>query len=75
MRTTLDLDLRSYRLAKAIAAQKGVSLGKVVAEALLAHFGRTEAPSVELGKSAAGFPVLSIGRPVTAEDVAELEDE
>ena len=75
MRTTLDIDQQSYRLAKAVAAQRGISLGKVVAEAIRAQFGNSGDPSSTVGRSEAGFPVLTIGRPITSEDVAELEDE
>jgi hypothetical protein len=75
MRTTLDIDQQSYRLAKAVAAQKGISLGKLVAEAIRAQFGSSEVPSNTIGRSEAGFPVLSIGQPITSTDVAEaLED-
>jgi hypothetical protein len=75
VRTTLDIDQTTYRLAKAIAAQRGISMGKVVAEAIAAQYGETNEPSDVIGRSEAGFPVLTIGRPITSEDVAELEDE
>jgi hypothetical protein len=75
MRTTLDIDQQSYRLAKAVSAQKGISMGRVVAEAILAQYGRSEPASVQVGHSEAGFPVLTIGRPITAEDVSDLENE
>jgi len=75
MRTTLDIDQLSYRLAKAVATQKGISLGKVVGEAIRAQFGTSETPSTTIGRSDAGFPTLTIGRPITLSDVAELEDE
>ncbi len=50
-------------------------MGKVVAEAIAAQYGETNEPSDVIGRSEAGFPVLTIGRPITSEDVAELEDE
>jgi len=75
MRTTLDLDQDSYRLAKAVSSQNGISLGKVVAEAIAAHYGRPETRSTVIGRSEAGFPVLTIGHSITEEDVAELENE
>jgi len=71
----MDIDQQSYRLAKAVAAQKGQSLGKVVAEAISAYYGSSETPTNTIGRSEAGFPVLTIGRVITPEDVAELEDE
>ncbi|MDR3692959.1 MAG: hypothetical protein P4L46_26505 [Fimbriimonas sp.] len=51
------------------------AIGKVVAEAILATYGPAQSPSTEIGRSEAGFPTLTIGRPPTSEDVAELEDE
>ncbi len=55
MRTTLDIDQQSYRLAKAVAVQKGISLGKVVGEAILAQFGKVETPSTVIGRSKCGI--------------------
>jgi hypothetical protein len=75
VRTTLDIDQKSYRLAKAVAAQKGVSLSKVVAEAIEAQYGRPETPSAVIARSKAGFPCVTIGRTITPDDVAELEDD
>jgi hypothetical protein len=75
VRTTLDIDQQSYRLAKAVASQRGISLGKVVAEAIRGQFGSAEPQTDTIGRSEAGFPVLSIGRPITSIDVAELDDE
>jgi hypothetical protein len=42
MRTTIDLDPQSHRLAKAIASQKGISLGKFISEAIRAYCGQSE---------------------------------
>ena len=75
MRTTLDIDQDSYRLAKAIAAQKGISMGKLVAEAIQRQYGASDTPSTEIGTSVAGFPVVTIGRPITPEDVADALDD
>ncbi|GAA4863407.1 antitoxin [Actinomycetospora straminea] len=75
MRTTVDLPPAVHRQAKEIAERRGVSLSAVVAE--LAARGL-----IQLGEPAAigvdersGFPVVSIGRRVTAEDVAVTQDE
>ena len=75
MRTTLDMDDNSYRLAKAVASQRKLSVGKVVAEAIAAYYGTSEKPSTSIGRSRAGFPTVTIGRPITAEDVVEIENE
>ena len=75
MRTTIDIETGSYRLAKAIATQRGVSLGKIVAEAIQSAYGQTGPPTSDILMSDAGFPVLTLGRTITSEDVAGLEDE
>jgi hypothetical protein len=75
MRTTFDLDGPSYRLAKAVAAQRGLSMGKIVAEAIQNHYGSRGAFAPEIGRSEAGFPVLSVGHSVTSDDVSSLDDE
>ena len=72
VRTTIDIDQQTHRLAKAIAAQKGISMGKVVAEAIRKQWGPEEPKSMVFGKSEAGFTTIDIGRPITSEEVAEL---
>ncbi len=75
MRTTLDIDLQSYRLAKAIAAQSGTTLGKVVGEAIRRQYAPEGQSSQELQRSKAGFLTVTIGYPITDIDVAESRDE
>jgi hypothetical protein len=75
MRTTLDIDQTSYKLMKAISSQRGISMGKVVGEAIKAYCGVQEGPQTTIAYSSAGFPTIAAGRPITSEDVAELEDE
>ena len=75
MRTTLDLDQQSYRLVKALAAKKGVSMGKFVAEAVAAYCEKPRESHAKLGRSEAGFMTVDIGRPITSEEVADLIDE
>lgn len=76
MRTTVDLDQESYRLAKAVASMKQISLGKVLAEAIIGQFGTPEQDGeLIFAKSSAGFTIVVSGPPATAEDVADLEDE
>jgi len=70
------MDDQTYRLAKAIAAQKKISLGKVVAEAISSCYGGGPALATpKFGRSKAGFPTLDIGRTITPEEVAEMLDE
>ncbi len=75
MRTTIDLDPRVHRLAKVIAAREKVSLGKVVGDAFMQVYAPTPPDKVVLGISEAGFPTISIGRPVTLKEVQDFLDE
>lgn len=73
MRTTIDLDARAHRIAKAIAQQRKETMGQVISEALLAVFCPETADSkVILGVSKAGFPTFRTGRTVTMEEVKEF---
>lgn len=75
VRTTFDIDQQTYRLVKAIAAQRGVTMGTVVNEAVLRQYGSAKEPSLTIRRSASGWPVISIGRTITSEEVAEALDE
>ena len=76
MRTTIDLTTEAYHVAKAVARERNLSLGKVVSEFIV-----QPARSPQTGgakrkrRSAAGFPVLSSGKRITSEDVRALLDE
>ena len=72
MRTTVDLEDRALKVAKAIAHKRQVSLGKVVSEAILDRYCAPETSETVLGTSAAGFPTFSTGRPITADEVKEF---
>lgn len=73
MRTTLDLPDNVHALVRELAHQQGKSMGTVIAELIMASQVSTR-PAAE-ATGARGFPVISVGHPVTAEDVASLEDE
>ena len=73
MRTTLDLPDHVHALVRELAHQQGKSMGTVVAELIMA--GRAPTRPAGEATGARGFPVVSVGRPVTLEDVASLEDE
>lgn len=76
MRTTIDLDPKAHKLAKALAHQRKVSLGKIVSEAIMERFCPEPTRPVKYGISEAGFPTIDTGRPVTLEEVkAFLEEE
>lgn len=75
MRTTVDLPPAVHRQAKEIAERRGLSLSAVIAELTargLIQLGEPAAISVD---ERSGFPVVSVGRRVTLEDVATALDE
>jgi hypothetical protein len=76
MRTTVDLPTAVHRRARELAEQRGQSLSSVVAELTargLSQLDEHVAITIEQGS---GFPVISVGRRVTAADVAAaLDDE
>jgi predicted transcriptional regulator len=76
MRTTVDLPPAVHRRAKEIAHDRHQSLSAVVAELAVRGLATLGEP-LELktdGKS--GFPFITLGRPITSEEVAAaLDDE
>ena len=74
MRTTLNLDDDVIETARALASQKGKSLGEVVSELIRrAVQSAAKAPAKRNGIPL--FPVARGARQVTPEIVAELLDE
>lgn len=73
MRTTLDLPDDVHALVRELAHQQGKSMGQVVAELIMAA--RPPADRSVATTGARGFPVVSVGHPVTIDDVASLDDE
>ena len=74
MRTTLELTEEAYHVAKAVARERNLSLGKVVSEFILQRPDSGQEPLPQR-RSAAGFPLFASGRRVTSEDVRALLDE
>jgi hypothetical protein len=76
MRTTVDLPPAVHRRAQELARERRQSLSTVVADLTSRGLAALGEP-VELSTSpVTGFPVLSIGRRVTAAEVADaLDDE
>ncbi len=72
MRTTVDLPDDLHELARQLAYEGNRSMSDVIADLMRLglHQGRTEVP-----RSQRGMPVVSVGRPVTTEDVRSLDDE
>lgn len=75
MRTTVDLPPRTHARAKQLAESRGVSLSTMVAELTVRGLAQLDTPvQLELDETT-GLPVISVGRKVTAAEVAELIDE
>ena len=76
MRTTVDLPPAVHRRARQLAQERGRSLSSVVAELAARGLGQLEEPVLLRTDERSGFPVLSVGRRVTSQDVAAaLQDE
>ncbi|WP_300013728.1 antitoxin [Pseudonocardia sp.] len=75
MRTTVDLPPAVHRRALEIARRTGRSLSAVVADLVVRGLGQLDQPIVVGTDERSGFPVVTIGRRVTSEQVAEMLDE
>ena len=75
MRTTVDLPPAIHRRARELAESRGQSLSSVVADLAIRGLSQLDQPLVITTSPTSGFPVVSVGRTVTAEDVAEALDE
>lgn len=76
MRTTVSLPPAVHRRAQELAQRQGRSLSAVIADLTMRGLAQVEAPVELVRDDQTGLPVLSLGRAVTAEDVAAaLDDE
>jgi hypothetical protein len=76
MRTTVDLPPAVHRRAVQLAKQRRQSLSSVIAELATYGLSRLNEPLVVTTDPQSGFPVVSLGRQITSEDVANaLDDE
>lgn len=75
MRTTIDLPPAVHRRARELAAARGQSLSATVAELTIRGLSQLDEPAQVRIDVRSGFPVISLGRRVTAEEVAEILDE
>ena len=75
MRTTVDLPPAVHRRALEIARRRGQSLSAVVAELTVRGLSQLDEPVLISTDERSGFPVLSVGRRVTSEQVAAALDE
>ena len=76
MRTTVDLPPAVHRRAMQLAKRRGQSLSSVIAELAIYGLSRLDEPLTVTTDPQSGFPIVSLGRRITSEDVAEaLDDE
>lgn len=76
MRTTVDLPPAVHRRAMELAKARGQSLSSTVAELTARGLGQLDQPLSIVIDERSGFPVVSVGRRITADDVAAaLDDE
>jgi predicted transcriptional regulator len=75
MRTTVDLPPAVHRRALEIAERTGRSLSAVVADLTIRGLSQLDEPVVVRTDDRSGFPVISVGRRVTSEQVAAALDE
>ena len=74
MRTTVDLPPAIHRRALQLAKQRGQSLSSVIAELATYGLSRLDEPLVVTTDPQSGFQVVSLGRRITSEDVADAVD-
>jgi hypothetical protein len=72
VRTTIDLPDDLHEFARQLAHDSGRSMSEVVAELIRRGL---VGPAVAPSQSRRGMPTVSVGRPITAEDVRALDDE
>jgi len=75
MRTTVDLPPAVHRRARELAERRGESLSSVIADLTVRGLAQLDEPVVLRINERSGLPVLSLGRPLTSGDVADLLDE
>lgn len=76
MRTTVDLPPALHRRAVELAARRGQSLSSVIADLTVRGFAQIDEPVTLEVDPRSGLPVLSLGRRITAAEVADaLDDE
>ena len=75
MRTTIDIPPELHAQAREIANQQHKTMSQVLTECIRSALGTAPDTTLTVSTSPTGFPIVSGGRPVTAEDVQSLEDE
>lgn len=74
MRTTVDLPDDLHEIAKSLARDRSQSFSEAVVELMRRGLGSGGSAEISY-HSRSGFPTISLGRPITSEDVRSLEDD
>jgi hypothetical protein len=74
VRTTIDLPPDLHQLTTALARSRRQTLSQTIADILRRSLLSDDGPEVAQD-TATGLPVVRLGRPITSDDVASLEDE
>jgi hypothetical protein len=72
MRTTVDLPAAVHRRAKELAEARGLSMSVVIADLTVRGLSQLDEPVTVLTDPVSGYPVVSIGRRVTAAEVSDF---
>lgn len=75
MRTTTDLPPAIHRRARELAEQRGQSLSAVIADLTARGLASLGEPVQVRVDAATGLPSITLGRPITSEDVAAMLDD
>lgn len=75
MRTTVDLPPAAHERVRELAASRGQSLSRVIADLTLQGLSQLDIEIEYSADARTGFPVISIGHRVTDEDVASALDD
>ena len=75
MRTTIELPPDLHALTRELAHQQNTTMSQVITECVRNALGIASGDVPHLEATSSGWPIVKLGRPVTAEDVRSLEDE
>lgn len=75
MRTTVDLPPALHRRAVELARRRGLSLSATLADLAARGLSQLDEPVVVRTDAMSGFPVLSVGRRISSDEVAAALDE
>lgn len=71
MRTTVDLPPAAYQRVKRLSEERAQSLSSTIADLTVRGLAQLGQPVALHVSERTGLPVVSVGRPVTSDEVAE----